>query len=423
MKLLNQSVGSYLLYSSILIFISIPVFYFSLQKVLLHSTDESLQDQLAKVRSNIHLIQSEEDLKTWKKLDWDISLEEVFKQAGDSLKTIEYFNNTTNEKEAYREISGSINVNNRLYLLTIRVSLVENEDLVQTILLIQIVLLMLLLTGLLLINRKISRKIWEPFYSTLEAVQQHELYRDKSISLPQSKTDEFNDLNKAVTQLVERDLHIFRQQKEFIENASHEMQTPLAIFQSKLELLMQTEPLNEEQAALIEQLNDTNQRLSALNRSLLMLSRIENNQYAGLEKIDLFALLNRLIQSLNETFQVKKMHLTMTFPGSKIIQANKTLMEVLFTNLLVNAIRYSETGGTVNIHFVSNTLIIQNTSVVQAPLDDSKIFERFYKGSNDTGTGLGLAISKNICALYDFKLTYSFSEGFHNFHIYFNNIV
>jgi len=421
MKLLNQSIRSYLLYSAILLLVSIPVFYVSLQKVLLHSTDESLKEQLATVRSEIHFVQSEDELNTWKKLDWDISLKEIYTKVNDTLKTAEYFNGYSKEKEAFREISGSITVNNRLYLLTIHVSLVENEDLVQTILCIQILLLILLLTGMVLINRRISQKIWEPFYNTLHAVQQHELERGKSVTLLNSKTDEFNDLNKAVTNLVERDLLVFRQQKEFIENASHEMQTPLAVFKSKLELLMQTEPLSEEQAGLIDLLNDTCRRLSTLNRSLLMLSKIENHQYAGKEEIELFGTISKLIQSLHEMMQSKKIHLAVTFPGNKIIYANKSLIEILVANLLVNAIKYNISEGEIVISFTNNKLTVSNTAKGLEMLDNKKLFTRFYKAGNESGTGLGLAIAKNICTLYGYKLEYSFSQGFHNFHIHFNH--
>lgn len=420
MKLLNRSIKSYLLYSAILLLVSIPVFYLALQKVLLHSTDESLKEQLATVRSEIHLVQSEYELNAWKKLDWDISLEEIYSKVNDTLKTAEYFNGYSKEKEAFREISGNITVNNRLYLLTIHVSLVENEDLVQTILSIQVVLLVLLFTGMLLINRRISQKIWEPFYNTLHAVQQHELERGKSVTLINSKTDEFNDLNKAVTNLVERDLLVFRQQKEFIENASHEMQTPLAVFKSKLELLMQTEPLTEKQAGLIDLLNDTCQRLSTLNRSLLMLSKIENNQYAEKEQIELLDIIGRSIHSLQETMHAKQIHLTITFPGNKIIEANKSLIEILIINLLVNAIKYTTAEGDVNISFLNNALTVSNSAKTLEALDNTKLFTRFYKAGNEPGTGLGLAIAKNICTVYGYKLDYSFSQGFHNFHICFN---
>lgn len=421
MKLLTRSIKSYLLYSAILLLVSIPLFYVALQKVLLHSTDESLKEQLATVRSQIHLVQSEEELNAWKKLDWDIDLEEIYTNTNDTLKTADYFNKFSDEKEAFREISGSIPVNNRLYLLTIRVSLVENEDLVQTILAIQVLLLLLLLTGMLLINRRISQKIWEPFYNTLHAVRQHEVERGRSVTLNDSKTDEFNDLNKAVTNLVERDLHAFRQQKEFIENASHEMQTPLAVFKSKLELLMQTEPLTEEQAVLIELLNDTCQRLSVLNRSLLTLSRIENKQYSGTKQIELSALISRLIQSLHETLQAKQIQLTLIVPGNKIIEANKSLIEILITNLLTNAIKYTPVKGDVSISLLNNVLTISNAAETMQPLDNFKIFNRFYKAGSEPGTGLGLAIAKNVCTLYGYQLEYNFSQGFHNFHIHFNS--
>src|SRR4029077_14458056 len=126
-----------------------------------------------------------------------------------------------------------------------------------SILLVQTILLILLMAGMLWINQIISKKIWQPFYVALNNMQQYELNKNTSLAFKQSGTDEFNELNKAMKNLFDRNYQVYLQQKEFTENASHEMQTPLAIFQGKLELLMQTTPLNEEQAALISELEDT----------------------------------------------------------------------------------------------------------------------------------------------------------------------
>src|SRR5690606_18129091 len=155
----------------------------------------------------------------------------------------------------------------------------NHQKLIGSIIVLQCVLLVLLLAGLLLVNQGLSRRVWRPFYQTLRKLRAYKVDDAEPLSLGSSAVAEFRELNTAVEQLAERSRQSYVAQKEFAENASHEMRTPLAIFQGKLELLMQTDPLTEEQAELITDLATASQRMARLNKGLILLTRIQNGQF------------------------------------------------------------------------------------------------------------------------------------------------
>jgi signal transduction histidine kinase len=212
---------------------------------------------------------------------------------------------------------------------------------------------------------------------------------------------------------------VYQSQKEFTDNASHEMQTPLAVLQTKLELLMQTQPLTAEQASLISTLADTNSRLAKLNNSLLLLTKIENNQYGDSENINVTEVCNKILSQVSYQAELKDLKITSSFQKPIYVLANKTLVEILISNLLTNAIRYNYRGGSLTITADDDSITIQNTSTASM-LDATKIFERFHKEKSDPQSiGLGLAIVKRICALYQFTIQYGYEHQLHTFRIQF----
>ena len=297
--------------------------------------------------------------------------------------------------------------------------MVNREDLIKSIVLVQALLLLLIGIGLVLINRRLSKEIWNPFYATLHKLQNYRMEQEGKVRFQPTEIAEFNDLNQTIEQLTERNYTIYQSQKEFTENASHEMQTPLAILQTKLELLMQTEPLTAEQASLISALADNNSRLSRLNNSLLLLTKIENNQYGDIEAVDITDICKKVAGQLSYQAEVKNISIQTNYQEPIHVTANKTLMEILVSNLLTNAIRYNYEGGTIIITCMNNTLTVQNSSTAAA-LDKDKIFERFHKeGTDRQSIGLGLAIVKRIIALYRFTIDYYYENNLHTFRITF----
>jgi signal transduction histidine kinase len=304
MKLLTRTLKSYLIYSFTLLLVTVPLYYFLVKRVLIHSVDKSLRAQLRAIRSNLNGSISTADLQVWSKLDKDIHLEKGGNYFKDSIYTA-YIKTHAHDEDPYRQIMASLEINGQYYKLTISTSMVENEDLLGTIVLVEALLLIGLMTGMLWINSSISKKLWAPFYETLSRIREYEFNKHAAIRLKETNTSEFTDLNRSLENLLNKNYKSYLEQKEFTENASHEMQTPLAIFQSQLEVLMQTSPLTEEQADLINSLEMNNKRMVRLNRSLLLLTKIENEEYQPKESVNITELVKKFLGSYQYYIQEK----------------------------------------------------------------------------------------------------------------------
>lgn len=288
------------------------------------------------------------------------------------------------------------------------------EDMMKGIMLQYLLITALLCTGIMLTIHLMSRKLWQPFDDTLSCIESFNLEKMQIPNLPQSDVTEFERLNSTLLKLMTKDIDSYATQKEFTENASHELQTPLAIFQAKLELLLQQPELTSEQAQIIQDLFLITTRLSHLNRSLLLLARIDNKQFDTTEHIRLDAFVDQILPSLasiaNGVHIVKQYSATPLF-----VDANRILLESMVNNLFVNAVRHNYSDGTITINVSSDSLTISNTST-ELRLSSSLIFRRFYRPTQDkSGNGLGLAIVKAICDYHGWKIDYRFQDGLHSF--------
>jgi signal transduction histidine kinase len=271
------------------------------------------------------------------------------------------------------------------------------------------------------LNRSLSKKLWEPFYKTLSQLKAYQVDKSGTIAVVKTNIIEFNDLNQTVSHLADRNRKVFLHQKEFIENASHELQTPLAIFQAKLDLLMQKPGMSEAEAALITDLEVTAQRMARLNKNLLLLSKIDNEQFTGKEEVEVSRVADDLLSNVTFTADAENVSITRTLEPLRI-KANKALIEILLTNLFHNAVRHTLEGNVlVQLHEHTLTVINNGKPLM---MDAGKMFDRFTKESPKTSsTGLGLAIVKRICDTYGYGLSYQYENGSHVFSVTFNDVV
>ncbi len=267
--------------------------------------------------------------------------------------------------------------------------------------------------GVVLTMRFISRKLWAPFDKTLTELETFSLEKGTIPTLPTSDVREFCRLNDSLHQLMHKSLDSYRAQKEFTENASHELQTPLAIFQSKLDLLLQQQGLTESQAHIIQDLYQMTARLSRLNRNLLLLAKIDNAQFAKSESIRLNSFIEELLPFLES--MADGLHIIKDFQQEIEVTANRSLLESMLNNLVVNAVRHNRMGGSILLSVKKGTLAVSNTSY-EPPLDATHIFCRFYRpAQNKQGNGLGLAIVKAVCDYHGWTIAYAYTEGNHTF--------
>jgi signal transduction histidine kinase len=297
----------------------------------------------------------------------------------------------------------------------ITTSLVDNDNLISSIVAVEVILLFMLLAGLAVINRKLSKNIWQPFYNTLRKLQNYTVENTEPLALEPSGIDEFNDLQKSLEELTQRTKHAYLGQKEFAENASHEMQTPLAVAQTKLELLLQDPGIHASQMEAISQAATSLQRLSKLNQSLLVLAKIENQQYEPATAIDLTDVTKKYLHLFSEIITDKQIVVDTEFTGSFEVKLHPFLADSLISNLLGNAIKYNHTGGKIKVAVNSMQYFIENTSHEPA-IDARQLFKRFGNSNNNgRSTGLGLAIVKKIAETHQLSISYRHISSMHQF--------
>lgn len=321
------------------------------------------------------------------------------------------------EYEAGRGLITAVTVDGKYYKVLIVESKVETEDLIRIIFFITIGVILLLLAVLLITNRLILGRLWQPFYSIMKELRLFNITDANEIQNVDTAIDEFKELNQAVLAMAAKAKHEYKDLKNFTENASHELLTPIAVINSKLDTLIQTENFTERQSKLLNDLYGAVSRLNRLNQSLLLLVKIENRLLHDEQMIDLRGLTSEMIAQFDEIFQDKALKLTYSLEN-KEIYATRYLVEILLSNLLSNAIRHNYNGGAINISLTGDELSISNTGDKE-PLPAEKIFTRFHKSSGSEGSGLGLTISRQICENFNFSLLYIFQSPFHIFTVKF----
>ncbi|RZK57971.1 MAG: HAMP domain-containing histidine kinase [Pedobacter sp.] len=329
----------------------------------------------------------------------------------------DYYDEKEKQTEPGRTLITSVILNGENYQVNITKSRVESDDLVRLIFFITLAVTVLLLISLLLINRFLLKSIWRPFYATLSMMKAFNLTAKAEIKAQHTNVDEFNELNMAVSSMAESVKKDYRELKTFTDNASHEMMTPLAVINSKLDLLLQGEALNTQQGELIDEIYNAVGRLGRLNHSLLLLAKIENKLIPDQETFNLKDLVLEKIKLFQELLQGKQIKLIQNLTDKEIMMS-KYLADILLNNLLSNAIRHNYNNGSITIEINKEELIISNTSN-EAVLDHGQAFERFYKAPSSEGMGLGLAIVKQIATLHQFKIAYSHQQDLHIFRLTF----
>jgi len=330
-----------------------------------------------------------------------------------ALKDTIFYDVFEGEMEKFLQVTSIRNINGQAYRLVLRQMLVEPKDYLGSIGLSLAVVLALLLLCLAVMNRVIYRKLWRPFYQGLASLKDFSVYQNSPLPLLESNIQEFTELNTAITNLTGKVRFDFHALKEFSENASHEMQTPLAVIQAKLDELLQDENLSEQQASRIQVAHTSVNKLARLNQTLLLLTKIENRQFIYTEAVDVRLMVERQLQDSEDFIQGKKLHINYTADTALTVMANPALVEILISNLLRNAIKHNIPNGDINIALTKYNLIISNPGKLFSH-DPAQLFERFSKADPSSASlGLGLAIVKTICNIYGWQVKYETHQQIH----------
>jgi len=310
------------------------------------------------------------------------------------------------ELDEYRKLISHLQIHGKYYRLEIVKPHLEANEIISTLAITLSMLLLGLTLSFYIFQRLISRKLWSPFYKLLETLRHYRLDKEFIPNLPPSRIEEFQLLNQAVSDMARKSKELYEHQKQFIENASHEMQTPLSVIQTRLETLIGQTELTGKQASTIEGIIASTQRLKKLSKTLLLLSKIQNRQFLLNEKVDISEIIEKSLGFFEEQKEALNLRVGLKITNRPIIQGNAMLSEILIQNLLKNAFVHNTENGSITISVENQKLIIGNTGRSN-PIDQDQIFNRFYKKSDNPETwGLGLAIAYEITQASGWSLKY-----------------
>lgn len=304
--------------------------------------------------------------------------------------------------------------NDHFYKLTVAMPTFERDDLLRAVFWHIVALYLVLLVTTLIVTTLIFHRNMHPLYKLLKWLDKYTPGR-KSETLPLSDVVEFQKLTKAVGLAMNRADEYFEQQKEFIGNASHELQTPLAVIGNRIEWLINSTAITEEQYIELSKIQRSLSRLVRLNRTLLLLTKIDNGQFPESCDVDLVAIIKSELEIYNDIYADKSIVCDVNLPASFVVEMNESLANTLLSNLLKNAFLHSAEGANVSISITDRVLTVKNSGEVA--LDSNVVFNRFYHDGKNGSTGLGLALVSSIGRYYSLQIGYSFQDRNHCFSV------
>lgn len=422
-KLLHKPLRAFTLYALIILVISIPVYVIVVDYIWTNELDEHNWLTLQHTKEQLSAREfSSDEIKIidhiWGTLQPGVTVSRVTDNRAlqDSIYEITRPNkyDPRDKEDRFRGLISFVEINGEPYQLSIETNVEESNETFWAIAILTSFFFLLLVVGFILLNRNIAKKAWSSFYQTLHSLRLFKLGRDNKLDLPDTDIKEFQELHHSLDQLVKNNVDTYHQQKSFTENASHELQTPLALLRSKLDLLLQEEHLSPEISEIVGGIEAPLSRMSRINKNLLLLAKVENNQYEEKEELDVKTYLESSIHLFEDYLNDKQLTLTTHISGPVIVTGNSFLLETLLHNFISNAIRHTTNEGQIDVKLVERQLSFSNSG--NAPLNANQIFKRFSTaGQTRVSSGLGLAIIKEIADSYRWQLDYRFQDGSHTF--------
>lgn len=411
MKVLNYTTSYLAVVLLLLISIWATIFYYAMLDEIYDSIDDGLDNQKGLIIQKAAFDSTVFNRQQFDEGDYairEISSEQALQFQEQYVDTLMYMQNEK-EYEPVRMLKTVFRHQNQYYSMQIITSMVEEDDLISELFYALLWLYGGLLISILLVNNLLLKRIWKPFYHLLKQLKNFRLEKGFNIAVEKTSIDEFRLLQQTVQQLLQHNIDTYTSQKHFIENASHELQTPLAISINKLEALAESPSLTEKDLSLLGSALQNLERLTRLNKSLLLLSRIENKQFGQTEAVHMGALVQKVADDWEDQLAFYGIQLNISVHEPLMVNMNPDLAAILVNNLIKNSIVHNGKGGFVNIIVNKQSLVIENSGS-EKQLDDKSLFTRFNAGTSGASTGLGLAIVKAIADLYHFNIAYTYVQ-------------
>jgi signal transduction histidine kinase len=414
MKLLSVTNRYYFFSITAFFFLAGIMLFYLIKYQLNEELNEQLMNEQAHVTKSIKKLDSLNvasllinDNLSFKKVNSEIFLKPIL------FDTLLY---DSIEKEIipFRLIHFSAKTKCQNYLFTIQSSKIENEDIFFSVFLSLMLVFALFSIMLYLSNYYFSKKLWSPFLKTITNIKTININNaGNSLTFADSNIQEFSELNSSLQQMIERIKSDYLRMKDFSENASHELQTPLSIIHSKLESLLQSKELKADDAKLINQALENTVRLSRINQTLLLLTKIENRQFENTHDISFFSVFDKYIELYSDLLNEKDITVSFTHLEDFIYKIHPSLADILVSNLLSNAIKHNIRPGKIEILLYSKGFEIKNSGE-EPKFPTELLFTRFKKGvSSSEHLGLGLALVKKIAETNNLHIKYNYNVGMH----------
>ncbi len=419
MKLLTKTSLNFLTISLFIFLIGTITFYYLLRQQVDQNINLELEKRKVSIISKLQSVHSSSQIPPTQ--DEKIIINPIQNKETPKVSYSDtiIFNQEMNKYIAYRQMDFVTTVNNQDFVVTIYKSLSETDNLIVRILILLTGMVVVFITTLLILNRHTSQKAWKVFYDTIHKINTYNINSHGQFQFNESDIKEFNDLNRVLEEMTERINKNYISLKEYTENAAHELQTPLAIINSKMELLLQSDNLDEKQVKTVAEAFEAASKLARINKTLLLLAKIENRQFPEIKEVIPLDIIKIQLELLEDLISAKQITVKQLPKESYRVEMNPYLAETLLSNLLKNAIRHNVQGGNIEFMAGENFIQISNSGAEEA-MDEKKLFQRFHKSEKVTESlGLGLAIVQKICEASGFQVSYKFEEGKHHFRVEF----
>jgi signal transduction histidine kinase len=418
LKLLTRSTYYFFVFSILAMIAAGFIFYFSIRAIVYNQIDDSLITEKTIIQDQIEETDLIPDFTSSFGHLIEVRLLDSPTISSQTIKDTILYVAKSETYMPFRHLKFSANTPGKTgYTINIYQVVDENQELLDNIGMGMFILTLSLLLVSILTNYLVSKQILSPFFNAVNEAAKFDVLSDKKVKLPDTNISEFRQLNMVIENMTSKMRADYLNLKEYNENSSHEIQTPLAVIRSKLDMLMQNKTLNKESINHIKSINEAVNRLFKLNQGLLLISRIENLQFHETKKLSLKKYIENCLENYEEILQLKKIKVEFDFSDEGDVIMNELLADVLISNLLSNAVRYNKDGGFIICCIDSLNLSISNSGE-QLDFDPLLLFNRFVKaGNNPQSVGLGLSIVKKIADHYKMPITYTCKGSVHEIKI------
>lgn len=422
MKLLNKTTLYFFIPASLLIVICGFIQFNLVNDRIIKRVDKQLIKEKKLILKQLKDIDDVDDFSLYKTLKSDIEINEdlMLKTPVDEFYSKEIYDVEDLENVPFRFLDFSSNIKGQTFIVSIRKPMEETKTFIYGLVGANTLLFALLIILVVIVNRYTSKKVWEPFYLTLRKLQRFNISDPESVKFTDTEIHEFKLLNAELDLLIKKITRDYNTYKNFIENVSHELQTPIAVAKSKLDLVIQSKNLKEEEHNQLGVMAMNLNKLTKLNQSLIMLLKIENNIYAQKERINLVKVIEDSLLNFEDIIEIKGIKTTLNLEPDNGILCNELLAETLVDNLLKNAVKHNLENGYLEVNYSNNMLTVINMGK-PTNIKPEFLFERFRKDSDSSdSSGLGLSIVHQICKTHGFKVKYKISHDLHSLQVNFN---